>query len=51
LDPIVDSGGVAKHVHNVCGGSSFGRKSLMLLRVVSCIMADGYPFFPYNTCL
>jgi hypothetical protein len=26
IDPIVDSGGVAKHVHNVCGGSGFGRE-------------------------
>jgi len=29
IDPIVDSGGVAKHVHNICGGSSFGRESFI----------------------
>jgi len=27
IDPIVNPGGVAKHVHNVCGGSGFGRMS------------------------
>jgi hypothetical protein len=27
IDPIVNPGKVAKHVHNVCGGSSFGRES------------------------
>jgi hypothetical protein len=30
IDPIVDAGGVAKHVHNVCGGSGFGRESTFL---------------------
>jgi hypothetical protein len=28
IDPIVNPGKVAKHVHNVCGGSGFGRESL-----------------------
>lgn len=28
IDPIVNPGGVAKHVHNICGGSAFGRESL-----------------------
>ena len=27
IDPIVNPGKVAKHVHNVCGGSGFGRES------------------------
>jgi hypothetical protein len=27
IDPIVNPGQVAKHVHNVCGGSGFGRES------------------------
>jgi hypothetical protein len=26
IDPIVNPGKVAKHVHNVCGGSGFGRE-------------------------
>jgi hypothetical protein len=27
IDPIVDPGRVSAHVHNICGGSGFGRKS------------------------
>jgi hypothetical protein len=36
VDPIVNPGGVAKHVHNVCGGSGFGRESPWHLIVVPC---------------
>lgn len=47
IDPIVDPGRVSAHVHNICGGSGFGRESTMLSCSVTRVYADAYlPFMP-----